>query len=135
MTRQHQIYKCEICGNIVEVLHSGAGQLVCCGQAMKLIEEKDKDEGKEKHLPVMEILPADDCKVSDGVKIKIGEIPHPMEENHHIEWVEIKTNDNKTGKKFLNPGDVPEINFHTRAKILEIRVYCNIHGLWKLLIA
>ncbi len=134
MTVQHQIYKCEICGNIVEVLHSGAGELVCCGQPMKLIEEDDKDEGKEKHLPVMEILPGKDCKVRDGIKVRIGEVSHPMEEKHHIEWVEIKTGDGKIGKKFLNPGDKPEVEFYTRSEVLELRIYCNIHGLWKLLI-
>ena len=132
MTKKNEIYKCNICGNIVEVLHIGAGKLVCCGQPMKLIEEKEKDEAKEKHLPVIEILPAKVCQGRDGIKVKIGEDPHPMEENHFIEWIEVKTADNKIGKKFLKPGDKPETEFNTRAEIKEVRAYCNIHGLWKI---
>lgn len=132
MTNKNQIYKCEICGNITEVLHTGGGELVCCGQPMKLMEEKIQDEGIEKHLPVIEELPANICQGKDGYKIKIGEIEHPMEENHFIEWVEIFTVDGKVGKKFLKPGDSPEVEFHTRSKISSIRAYCNVHGLWKL---
>jgi len=131
MTQKNQIYKCEICGNIVEVLHNGAGELVCCGQPMKLIDEKIKDEGNEKHLPIMEILPANLCKQGDGIKIKVGEVPHPMETEHYIEWIEIKTADNKIGKKFLKPGDKTAVEFNTRSKVIEVRAYCNIHGLWK----
>lgn len=121
MTKLNQIYKCEICGNIVEILHTGVGELICCNQPMNLIQEKEKDEGAEKHLPVM-----------DGIKVKIGEVAHPMEDEHYIEWVEIKTADDKIGKKFLKPGDKPEVEFYTRAKIVEIRAYCNVHGLWKI---
>jgi len=132
MTQKNQIYKCEICGNIVEVLHNGAGELVCCGQPMKLIEEKVKDEGTEKHLPVIDMLPANICKESDGMKVKVGEIPHPMESEHYIEWIEIRTVNNKIGKRFLKPGDKTEAEFNTRSKVIEVRAYCNIHGLWKL---
>jgi len=132
MTQKNQIYKCEICGNIVEVLHEGAGELVCCGQPMKLIKEKVKDDGLEKHLPVVELLPANVCKEGDGIKVKIGETPHPMEPEHYIEWIEIKTADDKIGKKFLKPGDKTEAEFNTRSKVVEVRAYCNVHGLWKL---
>jgi len=135
MTEQNQIYKCEICGNIVELLHSGAGKLVCCSMEMKLINEKTKDEGLEKHVPVVEELPANVCQGKDGVKIKIGEVEHPMEDNHYIEWIEIITDDNKRGKKFLKPGDRPEEKFYTRKKIIGARAYCNIHGLWTMTIA
>lgn len=131
MTKLNQIYKCEVCGNIVEVLHTGAGQLVCCGQPMKLFEEKEKDEGLEKHVPAIEELPASACQGKDGVKIKVGETEHPMEENHYIEWIEIITQDQKRGKKFLKPGDKPEVEFYTRKQVLGARAYCNIHGLWK----
>jgi superoxide reductase len=84
MTKKGQIYKCEICGNIVEVLDEGVGELVCCGQPMKLIEEKTEDEGKEKHVPIIE-------RNEEGVKIKVGSVPHPMTEEHYIEWIEIST--------------------------------------------
>ena len=123
MTKQKQIYKCAICGKIVEVLHTGAGQLVCCGQPMNLMEAKTQDQGQEKHLPVVEQTP-------EGVKVRVGSIEHPMEEAHYIEWIEINTVDGKSGKKFLNPGDKPVAIFQTKSEIESIRAYCNIHGLW-----
>jgi len=132
MTKQSQIYKCEVCGNIIEVLHTGAGELVCCGQPMKLQEEKKEEEGNEKHLPVIEILPANVCQGGDGAVVKIGATEHPMEDKHYIEWIEIITADNKRGKKFLQPGDTPQVEFHTRAKIIGARAYCNVHGLWEM---
>lgn len=125
MTQLKQIYKCSICGNIVEVLHPGQGQLVCCGQPMELQIERSQDEGKEKHVPVIE-------KIENGIKVKIGSIPHPMEQEHFIEWVEIITGD-KSYRKFLKPDDSPEAEFLLRAEIADIsaRIFCNIHGLWK----
>jgi len=124
MTEKLQIYKCEVCGNIVEVLHEGKGELVCCGKPMTLMREKKYEEGKEKHLPIIE---ATDL----GAKIKVGPIPHPMEEKHYIEWVEIET-DAKVYRKFLSPGDAPEAEFPVKAeKAKSVREYCNIHGLWK----
>jgi len=131
MTKQNQIYKCSVCGNVVEVLHSGAGELVCCGQSMNLLEEKKENEGQEKHLPVMEKLPEDVCRGGDGYIIKVGEDVHPMEEDHYIEWIEVKTNDGKIGKKYLKPSDSTEVKFYTQKNIQEVRVYCNVHGLWK----
>jgi len=131
MIAKNQIYKCNICGNVVEILTVGGGEPVCCGQPMELLTEKIKDEGKEKHVPVVEVLPAKVCQEKDGFKIKVGEIPHPMEEKHFIEWIEIKTKDGKIGKKFLKPGDKPEAEFYTRMEISGVRIYCNIHGLWK----
>jgi len=123
MTKRLQIYKCEICGNIVEVLHEGAGELVCCGQPMKLQEEKTEEQGKEKHLPVIE-------KTDKGIKVKVGEIAHPMEEKHYIEWIEVVA-DGRTYKKFLSPGDSPEADFIITPEKVEAREYCSIHGLWK----
>ncbi len=123
MTKQKQIYRCNVCGNIVEVLDAGVGQLVCCGQPMELIEEKTEDVGKEKHVPVIE-------KTEKGIKIKVGSVPHPMEEAHYIEWIEIIA-DGKYCRKFLKPGDKPEAEFEIEAEKLESREYCNIHGLWK----
>lgn len=131
MTKLNQIYKCEVCGNIVNILHTGAESLVCCNQPMVLQKEKTDGTGAEKHLPVIEKLPENVCKGGDGVIARIGEVEHPMEEKHYIEWVEVLTVDNKIGRKFLKPGDKPEVEFHTRSEIKEIRSYCNVHGLWK----
>jgi superoxide reductase len=131
MTQLKQIYKCAVCGNIVEVTHTGAGQLVCCGQPMELLMEKTEDVGAEKHVPIIKILPANICQGKDGVIIKVGEAPHPMEENHFIEWIEIILADGKSGRKFLKPGDKPEAEFQTRAEVVSARAYCNVHGLWK----
>ena len=122
MTKRLQIYKCEVCGNIVEVLHEGAGELVCCDQPMKLLEEKTEEQGKEKHLPVVE-------KTDKGVQVKVGSIPHPMEEKHFIEWVAVET-DKGVFRKFLKPGEKPEAEFEIGGNILQAREYCNIHGLW-----
>ena len=122
MTEQRQVYRCNICGNIVEVLHTGAGELVCCGQPMELLKEKTVDEGKEKHMPVIE-------KTETGIIVKVGSIPHPMEETHYIEWIEVIA-DARVYRKFLNPGDKPEAGFEIRAEEIEARAYCNIHGLW-----
>lgn len=123
MTEQKQIYKCNVCGNIIEVLHEGVGELVCCGQTMELLKEKTEDEGQEKHVPVIE-------KTEQGVKIKVGSVPHPMEEKHYIEWIEIIA-DSVSYRKFLKSGDKPEAEFEIKADKIEARSYCNIHGLWK----
>ncbi len=131
MTQQKQIYKCEICGNVVEVLHIGIGELVCCNQPMKLESLKKEEEGVEKHLPVIEELPANVCQGKDGLKIKVGEIEHPSNENHYIEWIEINTKDDKSGKRFLKPGEAPVVDFYTRIEVISVRAYCNIHGLWE----
>jgi len=124
MTQKGQIYKCDICGNIIEVVHTGAESLVCCGQPMRLLQEKSAEEGQEKHLPVME-------KTDNGIKIKVGSIPHPMEEKHYIEWIEVITKDG-VFRKFLNPGNVPECVFNVDYDaVISVREYCSIHGLWK----
>jgi len=123
MTEKLQIYKCEICGNIVEILNEGKGELVCCGEPMKLYAENTVDAAKEKHVPVVE-------KVSGGVKVTVGSVLHPMEEKHYIEWIEIIA-DGKAYRQFLKPGDVPEATFNVDAQDISVREYCNLHGLWK----
>ena len=123
MTRLKQVYKCNICGNIVEVLHTGKGTLVCCGKPMELFHEKTTDEGKEKHVPVVE-------ETDKVVKVKVGGIPHPMEAEHYIEWIEVST-DNKSCLAFLQPGEKPEAEFDIKSKNVTARAYCNVHGLWK----
>jgi superoxide reductase len=123
MAERLEVYKCEVCGNIVEVLHGGDGELVCCGQPMKRFVENTVDAAKEKHVPVIE-------KVEGGVKVKVGDVAHPMEEKHYIEWVEIIA-DGKAYRQFLNPGEAPEATFNVEAGQITAREYCNLHGLWK----
>ncbi len=123
MTELSQVYKCAKCGNIVEVLHTGAGELVCCGEPMNLQRENTIDAAVEKHVPVIE-------KTEKGFKIKVGAVAHPMEEEHYIEWIEIIA-DGKNYRKFLKPGDSPEVEFCLEAKNIIAREYCNLHGLWK----
>jgi len=123
MAERLEVYKCELCGNIVEVLHGGGGELVCCGQPMTLLVENTVDAAREKHVPVVE-------KTADGVAVKVGSVPHPMEENHFIEWVEIIT-DGKAYRQFLNPGESPEASFSVSADQVTAREYCNLHGHWK----
>ena len=123
MTENLQVYKCQICENIVEVLHEGVGQLVCCGKPMMLKAENTQDASKEKHVPVIE-------HENEGVKIKVGSVIHPMVDNHHIEWIQIITN-GKAYRRFLKPGDIPEVFFKIEKKGVTARAYCDVHGLWK----
>ncbi|MFW5730861.1 MAG: desulfoferrodoxin [Desulfonatronovibrionaceae bacterium] len=123
MAEMKQIYKCEVCGNIVEVLHGGQGELVCCGQPMKLFTENTVDAAKEKHVPVIE-------KTAQGYKVKVGSVDHPMEEKHYIEWIELIA-DGRAYREFLKPGQKPVAEFCIQADQVSAREYCNIHGLWK----
>ncbi len=123
MTKRLQIYKCEVCGNIVEVLHEGVGELICCNQPMKLMEENTVDAAKEKHVPIIE-------KTTDGIKVTVGSILHPMEEKHYIEWIELIA-DGQAYREFLKPGGKPEAMFKIDAQNITAREYCNVHGLWK----
>jgi len=123
MAEQLEVYKCEACGNIVEVLHGGAGELVCYGEAMKLFVENTVDAAKEKHVPAIE-------KTADGFKVKVGSVAHPMEEKHYIEWIEVIAG-GKTYRRFLKPGEPPEATFCIDADQITAREYCNLHGLWK----
>ena len=122
-TKKLEVYKCLVCGNIVEVIHQGEGELVCCGQAMKLLAENSVDAAKEKHVPVVE-------KIEGGYKVTVGSVPHPMEEKHFIEWIELVA-DGKAYRQFLNPGDAPEATFAVEAQDVVDREHCNLHGLWK----
>jgi superoxide reductase len=123
MAQRYEVYKCEACGNIVEVLHGGGGELVCCGEAMKLMAENTVDAAKEKHVPVIE-------KVPGGVKVSVGSVAHPMEDKHYIEWIEIIA-DGKILRQYLSPGSAPEATFTVEASDITAREYCNLHGLWK----
>ncbi len=123
MAERREVYKCDLCGNIVEVLWGGKGELVCCGQPMKLMKEGVVDAAKEKHVPVVE-------KTADGYKVKVGSVAHPMEEKHYIQWIELVA-DNISYFHFLKPGDAPEATFCVKAENVYAREYCNLHGLWK----
>jgi len=123
MAEKLQIYKCEVCGNIVEMLHGGKGELVCCNEPMKLYRENTVDAAVEKHIPVVN---ADD----KGMNVKVGSVTHPMEESHYIEWIEV-IQDGKAYRQFLKPGDAPQAYFCLEDKGATVREYCNLHGLWK----
>ncbi len=118
-----QIYRCSVCGNIVAVLHPGVGKLVCCGREMELLEEKEEETGQEKHIPVIE-------EGEGKARVRIGSVPHPMEEKHYIEWIEIVA-DGAILRKFLSPGDKPEAEFEVSGGVEGTRTYCNVHGLWR----
>jgi superoxide reductase len=118
-----QVYKCAKCGNIVQGMVAGGGELVCCGEPMALQVENTVDAAKEKHVPVIE-------KTANGYKVKIGAVPHPMEEKHYIQWIELIA-DGKSYVQFLKPGDKPEAEFCVAANKVNAREYCNLHGLWK----
>jgi len=123
MTHINEIYKCEICGNIVEVIHESDGVLVCCGQPMTIQVENTVDAAKEKHVPVVE-------NVKGGVLVKVGAVEHPMLEAHYIEWIEVQTA-KKLYRKHLKPGEIPQALFIINEEVLSVREYCNVHGLWK----
>ncbi|HEY5562049.1 MAG TPA: desulfoferrodoxin [Clostridiaceae bacterium] len=123
MTQLRQIYKCEICGNIVEVVHQSGGTLTCCGQPMSLLTENTREAAVEKHIPVIE-------KMADGYLVKVGAVEHPMLPEHYIEFIEVHT-ENKIYRKYLKSGEKPQAIFKIDEEILFAREYCNVHGLWK----
>lgn len=123
MTKKNEVYKCPLCGNIVEVVHTGAGELVCCGQPMDLMAENTVDAAQEKHVPVVE-------KTDNGYKVSVGSVAHPMEDKHWIEWIELVA-DGTVYRQNLSPGDTPEASFCTDAAEVTARAYCNLHGTWK----
>lgn len=123
MRKRLEVYKCEVCGNIVEILNGSQGTLVCCGQNMKLFAENTVDASREKHVPVME-------KAESGLLVKVGGIAHPMEEKHYIQWIEVVDGD-RVERVFLKPGQKPEAVFASPKGAAFAREYCNLHGLWK----
>lgn len=125
MTQMGEIYKCKICGNIVEVVHAAKGELVCCGQPMEKQTAGTTDGATEKHVPVIE-------KTQNGYKIKVGSVAHPMMEAHWIEWIELICNKcGKVQRKYLKPGEAPEAVFISDSDSVTVREYCNLHGLWE----
>jgi superoxide reductase len=122
MTKLYEVYKCEVCGNMTKVVHASGGTMVCCGKPMTLLVEKNADTGKEKHVPVV-------GKSAKGVLVKLGSVPHPMEENHYIEWIEVQDG-NSLMSTNLHPGEKPEAEFCAADPNVKARAYCNVHGLW-----
>jgi superoxide reductase len=122
-TDRLQVYKCEICGIVAEVLDGGAGELVCCGEPMRLMEENTVDASREKHVPVV-------TKVEGGFRVAVGSVPHPMEAKHFIQWIELLA-DGRTYRQFLNPGEKPEAFFSLQVEKVAAREFCNLHGMWK----
>lgn len=122
MTKLNEVYKCNVCGNIAEVVHAGAGELVCCGQPMQLKTENTEEAATEKHIPVIE-------KTDCGVKVTVGEVVHPMTGDHYIEWIEVVA-DGLVFRKDLKPGDEPIAEFCVDTDKITARAYCNLHGLW-----
>ena len=124
MTNLRELYVCSICGNVVEVVHTGASSLVCCNKPMDKLEAGTKDASLEKHVPVVE-------EVDGGIKVKVGSVTHPMEEKHYIQFIEVTTRD-QVLRAELEVGQAPEASFLIKAdEVVEVREYCNIHGLWK----
>ncbi|UWG96343.1 desulfoferrodoxin [Dehalobacter sp. DCM] len=124
MTELREVYKCNVCGNVIEVIHAGASSLVCCGQPMEKLEGKTEDTGIEKHLPVVEA-------VESGIKVRVGSVEHPMLEEHYIQLIEVLTAD-KVCRAELKPGQKPEAVFQVNIDaVVSVREYCNLHGLWK----
>ncbi len=123
MTEKKQIYKCNVCGNIISILHNGTGELVCCQQPMQLMTEKTQETGEEKHKPIIE-------RTETGVIILVGEVSHPMESEHYIEWIEVIT-EHRIYRKELSPGMEAVAEFFLEAENISARAYCNVHGLWK----
>jgi superoxide reductase len=123
MAAKLEVYKCEKCGNIVEVLHGGVGALVCCGEEMVLLKENTTDAAQEKHVPVQEAT-------DHGIKVTVGSVAHPMDPDHYIEWIEVIAG-GKAYREFLEPGGEPSATFCVDGSVEAVREYCNKHGLWK----
>jgi len=125
MTERSQAYRCNVCGNIVSILQAGKGELVCCDQPMELLNPRSQDDGLEKHVPIIE-------KTDTGIIVKVGDTPHPMEENHYIQWIEVHTKDKEVYLAFLRPDNSPEASFKVNYDdIVTVKEYCNLHGLWE----
>ncbi|MBN2301823.1 MAG: desulfoferrodoxin [Lentisphaerae bacterium] len=117
------IYKCSVCGNMVEMIHVGGGELVCCGKPMNLLDANSTDAATEKHVPVIK-------KTRNGVRVSVGSVLHPMEANHYIEWIEVEAS-GAILRQMLKPGDKPVAEFKISGDLVTAREYCNVHGLWK----
>lgn len=123
MIKKDQLYRCQVCGNIVDVRHEGTGELVCCNKSMNLLRANTEDAATEKHVPVV-------TRTEDGITVRVGEVDHPMDEDHYIEWITLVT-ESGTKTVYLAPGDEPKAIFKITAQSGVVYEYCNLHGLWK----
>lgn len=123
MAERLQVFRCEVCGHVIQVMHGGAGTLVCCNQPMQQLTENTTDAAQEKHVPVVE-------RDGEKVTVRVGSVDHPMEEKHYIEWIEVAAGD-EVMQRYLKPGDPPHATFEVTSKDLTVRAYCNLHGLWR----
>lgn len=124
MAKKLEVYKCDLCGNVVEITGEGAGTISCCNQPMSKQDEKTADSATEKHVPILE-------DGAEGVKVVVGSTAHPMTEEHYIMWIEV-VNGDYVNRRYLKPGDRPEAEFYVpKQDGLLVRSYCNLHGLWK----
>lgn len=122
MTQKREIYRCSICGNMIEVTNAGVGTLVCCEKPMVRLDGNEADASFEKHVPVVE-------KMSGGYRVRVGSLSHPMTEGHYIQWIELMTK-KKVLRHELTPDDMPEATFLTDEEMVCARAYCNLNGLW-----
>ncbi|MDR3584910.1 MAG: desulfoferrodoxin [Desulfosporosinus sp.] len=124
MTNLRELYVCSICGNVVEVVNTGASALVCCNKPMEKLVAGSKDASLEKHVPILE-------SINGGIKVKVGSVAHPMEEKHYIRFIEVLTTD-QVLRAELAPSQAPEASFSVNANdVIEVREYCTVHGLWQ----
>lgn len=123
MNKLNNVYKCDSCGNMVEMVHASGGQLVCCGDPMKHLNENTTDAAVEKHVPAINVT-------GNRVEIIVGSVEHPMTDDHYIEWIELITQ-NEVFRKQLQPGEKPQAVFQIDTDKFTARAYCNLHGLWK----
>jgi len=123
MAETMQVFRCEVCGHVIQIMHGGAGTLVCCNQPMTLLTENTTDAAQEKHVPVVE-------REDGQIKVHVGSVDHPMDEKHYIEWIEVVA-EGVVMQRYLKPGDAPAATFATDARELTVRAYCNLHGLWR----
>lgn len=123
MANRLDVYRCDLCGHIIEVINKGQGTLVCCGQDMTLLSENTQDAALEKHVPVIEVT-------AEGIKVSVGSVAHPMTEEHYIQWIEVVVDD-KICRTWLKPGDAPVAMFNIKGLKITAREYCNLHGHWK----
>lgn len=126
MTEKLEMYRCDVCGNLVQVLISGEGELVCCGKPMVLINPNtSEDASLEKHVPVF-------IKDAEGrLEIQVGSVPHPMEDKHYIMFIETISGDkNHVALEYLHPEQEPKMRLEMQEPEKAI-AFCNIHGLWE----
>ncbi|MDI9436517.1 MAG: desulfoferrodoxin [Euryarchaeota archaeon] len=126
MAEKCAVYRCQVCDHVIEVLHDGEGELVCCQVPMTLLVERNDDTGQEKHVPVLE-------KTDSGFLVKVGEVAHPMEDEHCIDWIEVQA-DGRIYRQPLEAGDQPQAHFDLdldQVEQITLRSFCNIHGLWR----